>query len=167
MLSYIGAMTGNFVVCDRFGTIVRRWYLEDGAREFVPEKDGNYSGSNCRISEINTGEGAISLTKLVCKTGGEKTISTHGAGREMEFECPYMTEERLRQIQNCAHISAYLPAEMTQQLGDPRLDPWDGWKYTVGGTEYTLLMLNMQTVCDGGLTIEISSGGDTDTEYSL
>lgn len=166
MLSYIAAMTGDFVVCDRRGTIVRRWYLEDGRRTLNLSNDGNSDGTNCRITDFNSGESVVALNKLVCWTDSSNYISV-GSGREMEFKCPYMDRNRLDQLNRTVQPRAYFPVEMIQQLGDPRIDPWDGWIYDNNGNISTLFMLNMQTVCDGGLMIDISSGGDTETEYGL
>lgn len=161
MLSYIAAMRGKFVVADRTGTIVQRWYLADGARTIDFYTDGNESGTNCRISDHQLGETTIDVGRLVCKVSESSTLTTGNTNaRSMEFECPYMTKERLERVAAEVGISKYRPCEMTQQLGDPRLDPWDGFEYE----GEALLMLNTDLTCDGGLMIDISSDGDTDTE---
>lgn len=161
MLSYIAAMRGKFVVIDRVGTIVQRWYLADGARTLDFKVDGNKGGTNCRISDYTLGETTIDVGRLVCKVSDGLTLRAGNENaRSMEFECPYMTRERLNRVVQEVGISKYRPCEMTQQLGDPRLDPWDGFEYE----GEALLMLNTVTTCDGGLMIDISSEGDTDTE---
>jgi hypothetical protein len=166
MLSYIGVMRGRFVVCDRNGTIVQRWYFKDGSRSLDFSADGNEDGTNCRISEYQLGESTIDLAWLVCTVDENTTISTKSAGssssRKMEFECPYMDYDRLKKVASEAGIRKYRPCEMTQQLGDPRLDLWDGFIYE----DERLLMLNMNLTCDGGLMIDITSEGDTDTELN-
>lgn len=161
MLSYIAAMRGKFVVVDRTGTIVQRWYLDDGARVLDLYTDGNTNGTNCRINNYTAGESTIDVSRLVC-TVNDSTILVSGEeeSRAMEFECPYMTQERLDKLSEDIGIKRYRPCEMTQQLGDPRLDVWDG--FVLDGD--VLLMLDMTVTCDGGLMIDISSGGDTDTE---
>jgi hypothetical protein len=164
MLGYIGAMRGKFIVCDREGTIVQRWYLQDGARSLDFAVDGNESGTNCRISDYELGESVISIRAFVC-TVDENTTYTIGLqgsdfARAMEFECPYMTRERLEKVAKAVAVSCYRPCTMTQQLGDPRLDLWDG--FTHDGQK--LLMLNTDITFDGGLMIDITSEGDTDTE---
>lgn len=167
VLSYIAAMRGKFVVIDRSGTIVQRWYLADGQRELVlgMNSDGNTDGTNCRISEFDFGETNISVSYLVCHVDDNTTYTSGYSGnRTMEFDCPFMTQARLNKLRRDVSIPSYTPCEMTQQLGDPRLDVWDGWKYNGDSAYTTLLMLNIQMICDGGLMIEISSGGDTDTE---
>ena len=161
MFSYIAAMRGKFVVVDRHGTIVQRWYLADGTRQLDLHKDGNESGTNCRISDYQLGETTIDVRRLLC-TVDDNTVLVAGnqKSRKMEFECPYMTQERLDNVAATVGIRKYRPCEMTQQLGDPRLDPWDGWE--LDGE--VLLMLNTNLTCDGGLMIDITSDGDTDSE---
>lgn len=161
MLSYIAAMRGKFVTADRTGTIVQRWYLADGARTLDFKTDGNTSGTNCRISDRQLGETTIDVGWLVCKVSDNITLTAGNTNaRSMEFECPYMTQARLERVAAEVGISKYRPCEMTQQLGDPRLDPWDGFEYE----GEALLMLNTELTCDGGLMIVITSEGDTDTE---
>lgn len=160
MLSYIAAMRGKFVVADRVGTVVQRWYLADGSRQLDLNVDGNADGTNCRIHQFTAGESTIDVSRLVCTKGNTTLTAGDTSARAMEFECPYMTKDRLNKLAAEIGIRQYRPCEMTQQLGDPRLDVWDG--FTLDGD--VLFMLNMNVTCDGGLMIEVSSGGDTDTE---
>lgn len=70
-----------------------------------------------------------------------------------------MTAERLQVLYDQSHLD-YYPCDLTQRLGDPRFELWD----RLFDGNKRLLMLNMDYTFDGGLMLDVTSGGDTDTE---
>lgn len=102
----------------------------------------------------------IKITGMSCKVDENTTLTVgNETGRMMEFECPYMTQDRLNEVFAIVNLD-YYPCTFTQRLGDPRYDLWDKFRYR----DSFLLMLNMDYTYDGGLMLDVDSGGNTDTE---
>lgn len=156
MLGYIAAMRGKFMVIDRNGVLVQRWYTDGVTQSLELSRTQNqYYIDN---PQINTYK--ISITGLSCKVSKNTTLTAGDTtGRTMAFECPYMTQDRLNEILIVAKLQ-YYPGRFVQRLGDPRYDLWDKFAYK----DSFLLMLNMDYSYDGGLMLDVDSGGNTDTE---
>lgn len=155
MIGYISAMRGKFAVTDRTGVIIQRWYNDGKILDF----DTQY------IDEAEINAEKIYIKQLSCKDGANAGDPN---GRKIEFECPYISDtpghtrinELWRMIMTDNTAFTYYPCTFTQVLGDPRLDLWDMLAYKDG----FMLMLNMDYTFDGGLMLDVDSGGTTDTE---
>ena len=155
MIGYISAMRGKFAVTDRKGKIVQRWYNDGEVLNF----DTQY------IDEAEINAEKIYIKQLSCKDSGS---AGDPSGRKMEFECPYISDtpghrrlnELWRMIMTDNTSFTYYPCTFTQRLGDPRLDLWERFAYKDG----FMLMLNMNYTFDGGLMLDVDSGGATDAE---
>lgn len=156
MIGYIAAMRGKFAVIDRTGTLVQRWYGEGDDIYFTLGDEEN----DRHIDDFEISETPVIVGYLSCVVDKDTTL-TYGPPnlRKMEFECPYMTSTRLELLYDQTNIY-YYPCDLTQRLGDPRLDLWD----RLFDNKNPLLMLNMDYTFDGGLMLDVTSGGDTDTE---
>ena len=156
MIGFIAAMRGKFAVTDRTGTLVQRWYGEGDDLYFTPGDEGN----DRHIDDYEMAETPVIVGYLSCVVNKDTTL-TYGPPnlRKMEFECPYMTASRLELLYSQTHID-YYPCDLTQRLGDPRFDLWD----RLFDGRKQLLMLNMDYTFDGGLMLNVTSGGDSDTE---
>lgn len=156
MIGYIAAMRGKFAVIDRTGTLIQRWYGEGDDIYFTLGDEAN----DRHIDDFEIAETPVVVGYLSCVVDKDTTL-TYGPPnlRKMEFECPYMTSERLQVLYDQSHLD-YYPCDLTQRLGDPRFELWD--RLFDGGKR--LLMLNMDYTFDGGLMLDVTSGGDTDTE---
>lgn len=154
VLSFIAAMRGKFAVCDRQGVIVQRWYSDGETKPLELSQNQYY------IDEPSINMRKIKATGMSCKVDEETTLTVgNESGRMMEFECPYMTQDRLNEVFAIVNLD-YYPCTFTQRLGDPRYDLWDKFSYRDG----FILMLNMDYTYDGGLMLDVDSGGNTDTE---
>lgn len=156
MIGYIAAMRGKFAVIDRTGTLIQRWYGEGDDIYFTLGDEAN----DRHIDDFEISETPVVVGYLSCVVDKDTTL-TYGPPnlRKMEFECPYMTSTRLELLYDQTNIY-YYPCDLTQRLGDPRLDLWD----RLFDNKNPLLMLNMDYTFDGGLMLDVTSGGDTDTE---
>lgn len=154
VIGFIAAMRGKFAVTDRYGRLIQRWY--SSSSEAL-----NAADENRYIDDLEISDERSKATQLVCHVADD---ITHTSGTDstskMEFDCPYMTRERLDTLYKQVPI-AYNPARFTQRLGDPRLDVWDRFYYT-DTTRRNLLMLNMDYTFDGGLMLNVRSGSITD-----
>lgn len=159
IIGFIAAMRGKFAVIDRTGTLVQRWYGEGVDISFTPGDEGR----DRYIDDYEISETSIAFENLTCIVNQDQTLVVGDTkGRKMEFECPYMTNDRLGKLYEevCHYAEDYYPCDFTQRLGDPRIDLWDRF-YDDGKL---ILMLNMDYTFDGGLMLTVSSGGRTDTE---
>ncbi len=156
MIGYIAAMRGKFAVIDRTGTLIQRWYGEGDDIYFTLGDEAN----DRHIDDFEIAETPVVVGYLSCVVDKDTTL-TYGPPnlRKMEFECPYMTVERLQVLYDQSHLD-YYPCDLTQRLGDPRFELWD----RLFDSGKRLLMLNMDYTFDGGLMLDVTSGGDTDTE---
>lgn len=156
MIGYIAAMRGKFAVIDRTGTLIQRWYGEGDDIYFTLGDEAN----DRHIDDFEISETPVVVGYLSCVVDKDTTL-TYGPPnlRKMEFECPYMTAERLQVLYDQSHLD-YYPCDLTQRLGDPRFELWD----RLFDGNKRLLMLNMDYTFDGGLMLDVTSGGDTDTE---
>ena len=153
VLSHISAMRGKFAVMDRNGTLIQRWYSERSTAMDIDEEKRYMDNIEMEF------EDAVTPGTLLCHIDDDRTLQT-GADTEnvMEFECPYMTKQRLKQLHKQVR-EYYYPANFTQVLGDPRLDLWDRFYKIIDGSAEPrhILMLNMDYTFDGGLMIDIDS----------
>ncbi|MDO5125330.1 MAG: hypothetical protein Q4D35_03020 [Ruminococcus sp.] len=160
MIGFITAMRGKFAVIDRTGTLTQRWYSDGSGISFDYESPEN----DRHIDELELAETSVIINNLTCKVDEDTTLSTGEVnGRKMQFECPYMTGERLATLyaMTCHdYENEYYPCTFKQQLADPRFDVWD--RLYDGNRQ--LLMLNMDYTFDGGLMLDVTSGGESDTE---
>lgn len=156
IIGYIAAMRGKFAVIDRTGTLIQRWYGEGDDIYFALGNEAN----DRHIDDFEISETPVVVGYLSCVVDKDTTL-TYGPPnlRKMEFECPYMTAERLQVLYDQSHLD-YYPCDLTQRLGDPRFELWD----RLFDSGKRLLMLNMDYTFDGGLMLDVTSGGDTDTE---
>lgn len=158
MIGFIATMRGKFAVTDRMGTLVQRWYDEGEQITFIPGDENN----DRHIDDYEIAETPVEFGYMTCKVSNDMTLDCGISQlRKMELTCPYMTQGRLSSLYTLACLeSEYYPCDFTQRLADPRFDLWD----TLSDGNRRLLMLNMDYTFDGGLMLDVSSGGDTDTE---
>ena len=151
IIGFVAAMRGKFAVADRDGTLIQRWY-SDSSEALNTADEKRY------IDKLEINEDFIIANGLKCNISDDvMLISGADTDTAMEFTCPFMTKQRLYALYKSAPV-LYYPATFTQVLGDPRLELWDRFYQE----QKELLMLNMDYTFDGGLMIDVESGGSND-----
>lgn len=162
VLSYIAQMYGGFAVCNRTGEIEIRTY--SNPQYFI--RPNRYWGP------FDHNDYLFKLDQMSCVTGkgenGEDVVLTAGSGaRQVTFSNPFMTQQALNAAWTTVQKLEYMPGQI-RFLGDPRIDPWD--MITVVDLNeqfYVVPVMQITQSFDGGLTTEVTAGGESESEQSL
>ena len=152
LLGWIAAMYGGNGILDRQGRYTTLFVSDDTCKL-----------SSDRINEPDTAEAPVSIKGLRCIVS-ENTALTVGDLTDpdnpliVEFDCPYMTQERLAVIWLKLSRIRWTPGSLTERLGDPRRDLGD--RLYLPGRGITLLASGAAFTFDGGLQTEITSCGN-------
>lgn len=161
LLGFIAQMYGCFAICNRNGQIELKWYEDTG---FTVSADRYFDA-------FTHNDYPYEFQRIVCSTGkdeeGESTTIESGSGvREMVISNPYMTKAQLDFVAEKLRGFSFMPGSV-KFLGDNRLDPWD--IITVedrNGNSYKVPCMKMAHEWDGGMTTEVQSVGESETEQS-
>ena len=152
VIGYIASLAGGFACVDRTGTIVIKWYEDNG-----------YTINESRIMTFEKNESDYHLDYLTCNVDSN-TFFTVGSGTlGITFDNPLTTEEKLNSVYKKVRGFAYRGASL-KTLGDIRLDPWDIVTVEELGKTYKVPVMNITQEYDGGLAMTITAYGKTETE---
>lgn len=156
LLSYIASAQGQNGFVDRFGTYQRVFFT-----------DTNYELSDDKIDVPTLSENENEIVGISCKVSENLTLSTGDitgeTGRVIEFENPYFKESLLGFLWRQIGGFKWYTAEVSQRLGDPRLDISDVLKYNEKSVPITSLDFSF----DGGLSAKIKAVGRNDLEQEV
>ena len=123
---------------------------------------------NDRIHASEIGDEVKTITGLTCVVDDETTLSAGSIGTVIEFRCPWMTQSRLHKLWVRLNGCKWHPASIDEKIGDPRRDLGDRVRYVspalagMPSVEYFPLLTGVRYEFDGGLSVEITSCGDTE-----
>ncbi len=155
MLGSIAAMYGGNAILNRNGAYTTAFISNAGA-SFAPD----------RIDEPETAAEDISVSGIRCIVDSENelTIGNPDGAYAVEFECPYMTQERLAEIWQSIRHFHWRPAQVHERLADPRRDIGDLRYYTQGRKKMNIPIMALTYHFDGGLSADITACGNVDDQ---
>ena len=153
MLSGLAAMYGGNAILNRNGEYTTAFISNAGA---FFEQD--------RIDEPETAAEDISVSGIRCIIDEETelTIGNPDGAYAVEFECPYMTQERLKEIWRSISYFRWRPAQVHERLADPRRDIGDLRFYRQNGKKMNIPIMALVYHFDGGLSADITACGNID-----
>ncbi len=152
VIGYIASLAGGFACVDRTGTIVIKWYEDNG-----------YTINESRIMTFEKNESDYHLDYLTCNVESNTSFTAGSGTLGITFDNPLMTEEKLNSVYKKVRGFAYRGASL-KTLGDIRLDPWDIVTVEESGETYNVPVMNITQEYDGGLAMTITAYGKTETE---
>ncbi len=152
VIGYIASLAGGFACVDRTGTIVIKWYEDNG-----------YTINESRIMTFEKNESDYHLDYLTCNVDSNTSFTSGIGTLGITFDNPLMTEEKLNSVHKKVRGFAYRGASL-KTLGDIRLDPWDIVTVEESGETYKVPVMNITHEYDGGLAMTITAYGKTETE---
>lgn len=152
VIGYIASLAGGFACVDRTGTIVIKWYEDNG-----------YTINESRIMTFEKNESNYHLDYLTCNVDSNTSVTAGSGTLGITFDNPLMTEEKLNSVYKKVRGFAYRGASL-KTLGDIRLDPWDIVTVEESGETYNVPVMNITQEYDGGLAMTITAYGKTETE---
>lgn len=152
VIGYIASLAGGFACVDRTGTIVIKWYEDNG-----------YTINESRIMTFEKNESDYHLDYLTCNVDSNTSFTAGSGTLGITFDNPLMTEEKLNSVYKKVREFAYRGASL-KTLGDIRLDPWDIVIVEELGKTYKVPVMNITQEYDGGLAMTITAYGKTETE---
>lgn len=152
VIGYIASLAGGFACVDRTGTIVIKWYEDNG-----------YTINESRIMTFEKNESNYHLDYLTCNVDSNTSFTAGSGTLGITFDNPLMTEEKLNFVYKKVRGFAYRGASL-KTLGDIRLDPWDIVTVEESGETYNVPVMNITQEYDGGLDMTITAYGKTETE---
>lgn len=152
VIGYIASLAGGFACVDRTGTIVIKWYEDNG-----------YTINESRIMTFEKNESDYHLDYLTCNVDSNTSFTAGSGTLGITFDNPLMTEEKLNSVYKKVRGFAYRGASL-KTLGDIRLDPWDIVTVEESGETYKIPVMNITQEYDGGLAMTITAYGKTETE---
>lgn len=152
VIGYIASLAGGFACVDRTGTIVIKWYEDNG-----------YTINESRIMTFEKNESDYHLDYLTCNVDSNTSFTAGSGTLGITFDNPLMTEEKLNSVYKKVRGFAYRGASL-KTLGDIRLDPWDIVTVEELGKTYKVPVMNITQEYDGGLAMTITAYGKTETE---
>lgn len=152
VIGYIASLAGGFACVDRTGTIVIKWYEDNG-----------YTINESRIMTFEKNESDYHLDYLTCNVDSNTSFTAGSGTLGITFDNPLMTEEKLNSVYKKVRGFAYRGASL-KTLGDIRLDPWDIVTVEESGETYNVPVMNITQEYDGGLAMTITAYGKTETE---
>ena len=152
VIGYIASLAGGFACVDRTGTIVIKWYEDNG-----------YTINESRIMTFEKNESDYHLDYLTCNVDSNTSFTAGSGTLGITFDNPLMTEEKLNSVYKKVRGFAYRGASL-KTLGDIRLDPWDIVTVEESGETYNVPVMNITQEYDGGLDMTITAYGKTETE---
>lgn len=152
VIGYIASLAGGFACVDRTGTIVIKWYEDNG-----------YTINESRIMTFEKNESDYNLDYLTCNVDSNTSFTVGSGTLGITFDNPLTTEEKLNSVYKKVRGFAYRGASL-KTLGDIRLDPWDIVTVEELGKTYKVPVMNITQEYDGGLAMTITAYGKTETE---
>lgn len=152
VIGYIASLAGGFACVDRTGTIVIKWYEDNG-----------YTINESRIMTFEKNESDYHLDYLTCNVDSNASFTVGSGTLGITFDNPLTTEEKLNSVYKKVRGFAYRGASL-KTLGDIRLDPWDIVTVEELGKTYKVPVMNITQEYDGGLAMTITAYGKTETE---
>ena len=152
VIGYIASLAGGFACVDRTGTIVIKWYEDNG-----------YTINESRIMTFEKNESDYHLDYLTCNVDSNASFTVGSGTLGITFDNPLTTEEKLNSVYKKVRGFAYRGASL-KTLGDIRLDPWDIVTVEELGKTYKVPVMNITHEYDGGLAMTITAYGKTETE---
>ena len=152
VIGYIASLAGGFACVDRTGTIVIKWYEDNG-----------YTINESRIMTFEKNESDYHLDYLTCNVDSNTSFTVGSGTLGITFDNPHTTEEKLNSVYKKVRGFAYRGASL-KTLGDIRLDPWDIVTVEELGKTYKVPVMNITQEYDGGLAMTITAYGKTETE---
>jgi hypothetical protein len=152
VIGYIASLAGGFACVDRTGTIVIKWYEDNG-----------YTINESRIMTFEKNESDYHLDYFTCNVDSNTSFTAGSGTLGITFDNPLMTEEKLNSVYKKVRGFAYRGASL-KTLGDIRLDPWDIVTVKESGETYKVPVMNITQEYDGGLAMTITAYGKTETE---
>jgi hypothetical protein len=152
VIGYIASLAGGFACVDRTGTIVIKWYEDNG-----------YTINESRIMTFEKNESDYHLDYFTCNVDSNTSFTAGSGTLGITFDNPLMTEEKLNSVYKKVRGFAYRGASL-KTLGDIRLDPWDIVTVEESGETYKVPVMNITQEYDGGLAMTITAYGKTETE---
>lgn len=152
VIGYIASLAGGFACVDRTGTIVIKWYEDNG-----------YTINESRIMTLEKNESDYHLDYLTCNVDSNTSFTVGSGTLGITFDNPLTTEEKLNSVYKKVRGFAYRGASL-KTLGDIRLDPWDIVTVEESGETYKVPVMNITHEYDGGLAMTITAYGKTETE---
>lgn len=152
VIGYIASLAGGFACVDRTGTIVIKWYEDNG-----------YTINESRIMTFEKNESDYHLDYFTCNVDSNTSFTAGSGTLGITFDNPLMTEEKLNSVYKKVRGFAYRGASL-KTLGDIRLDPWDIVTVEESGKTYNVPVMNITQEYDGGLAMTITAYGKTETE---
>lgn len=152
VIGYIASLAGGFACVDRTGTIVIKWYEDNG-----------YTINESRIMTFEKNESDYHLDYLTCNVDSNTSFTAGSGTLGIIFDNPLMTEEKLNSVYKKVREFAYRGASL-KTLGDIRLEPWDIVTVEESGETYKVPVMNITQEYDGGLTMTITAYGKTEIE---
>lgn len=152
VIGYIASLAGGFACVDRTGTIVIKWYEDNG-----------YTINESRIMTFEKNESDYHLDYLTCNVDSNTSFTVGSGTLGITFDNPFTTEEKLNSVYKKVRGFAYRGASL-KTLGDIRLDPWDIVTVEETGETYKIPVMNITQEYDGGLAMTITAYGKTETE---
>lgn len=152
VIGYIASLAGGFACVDRTGTIVIKWYEDNG-----------YTINESRIMTFEKNESDYHLDYLTCNVDSNTSFTVGSGTLGITFDNPLTTEEKLNSVYKKVRGFAYRGASL-KTLGDIRLDPWDIVTVEESGETYKVPVMNITQEYDGGLAMTITAYGKTEIE---
>lgn len=152
VIGYIASLAGGFACVDRTGTIVIKWYEDNG-----------YTINESRIMTFEKNESDYHLDYLTCNVDSNTSFTVGSGTLGITFDNPLTTEEKLNSVYKKVRGFAYRGASL-KTLGDIRLDPWDIVTVEELGKTYKVPVMNITQEYDGGLAMTVTAYGKTETE---
>lgn len=152
VIGYIASLAEGFACVDRTGTIVIKWYEDNG-----------YTINESRIMTFEKNESDYHLDYLTCNVDSNTSFTVGSGTLGITFDNPLMTEEKLNSVYKKVRGFAYRGASL-KTLGDIRLDPWDIVTVEESGETYKIPVMNITQEYDGGLAMTITAYGKTEIE---
>ena len=159
VLGYIAQLYAAFAVSDREGNIAIRMYSNPG--ETI---DSDRYFENFDHNDI-----AYTTQRIVCNVGkdaeGKEVVYTVGSGeRQMVLTNELMTHSYLQNIHTKLKDFKFMPGTL-KFFGDNRLDLWDiVTVYGTDGKAYSVPLMEITHVFEGGLTTSIEAFGTSEVE---
>lgn len=155
VLGHIAAMYGRNGLLDRSGRYTTAFF--ENMYDIFDE-------NKIDVPEIAESETAVRGMVCVVDPETELVVGTADSAYTVEFECPYMTQERLSEIWETVSRISWYPAQIYERIGDPRRDVGDINYYSSESGRCGIPITSLTFNFDGGLSADISSCGQTDTD---
>lgn len=153
MLCYIAGLMGKNVRINRYNQIEFYWYTDYG---YVVDEDQQYMSGLVRSSSEN-----FSINSITSGTSDNIIVSGNGVG--IEFENPYMSQEKLDGIFADVGYSTYTPATLKYRC-NPAVEIGDILTVIdTRGVEYQIYVTAQTLSISGGLVADITSIGGSES----